>query len=76
MMGLDGNGRCSHHTAIALHTHRPGHASGYQVLLCTWGCGEYLVSVDDLGSGLTRTWAVSELIAERMADGLANLARE
>lgn len=60
---------CQHDTALVLHTLRPGHDASYRVLQCTWGCGEYLIQVDDLGRGVTRTWAVSQLLALQMSGG-------
>lgn len=51
--------QCEHKTAI---TERDANGQrNYRVSLCTWGCGEVLVSVERL-DGLTDTWAVSELI--------------
>lgn len=51
--------KCEHKTAI---TERPANGQrNYRVSLCTWGCGEVLVSVERL-DGLTDTWTVSELL--------------
>lgn len=51
--------QCDHRTAVTIKRETP--TTPYRVLLCTWGCQEYLVSVD-LADGTTATWAVSELV--------------
>lgn len=51
--------QCEHKTAVTL-SHATPHKP-YTVLLCTWGCGEHLISVER-ANHLTETWAVSELI--------------
>lgn len=51
--------QCEHKTAVTL-SHATPHKP-YTVLLCTWGCGEHLISVDR-PNGITETWAASELI--------------
>lgn len=52
--------QCEHKTAITLSHATP--QKPYNVLLCTWGCGEHLISVTD-AAGVSREWAVSELLA-------------
>jgi hypothetical protein len=51
---------CEHNTSIILHT-----TPGYEIALCTWGCGQYLVSVTD-DARVTRIWTVAEMIAAVM----------
>jgi hypothetical protein len=48
---------CEHNTSIILHT-----TPSYEIALCTWGCGQYLVSVTD-DARVTRIWTVAEMIA-------------
>jgi len=48
---------CTHATAIIYHT-----TPQYQIMRCTWGCGEFLIS-HDLPNGISRTATVTELIA-------------
>ncbi|MBK8990143.1 MAG: hypothetical protein IPM39_29450 [Chloroflexi bacterium] len=52
---------CEHKTAVTLSY--ATHQKPYNVLLCTWGCGEHLISVTD-AAGVSREWAVSELLAQ------------
>jgi hypothetical protein len=49
---------CEHNTSIILHT-----TPGYEIALCTWGCGQHLVNVTNAGTRITRIWTVTEMIA-------------
>lgn len=51
--------KCEHKTAIIIHEATP--STPYDLYLCTWGCREVLAGMTT-PDGISRTWAVSELI--------------